>query len=64
MSFWSVGCLRCTDIYTGGPELLDLLRADAALMANANAKTGIEEMGLLFTYLNAYRVTDKVTNQY
>ena len=33
-------------------------------MANANAKSGIEEMGLLFTYLNAYRVTDKVTNQY
>ncbi|KAJ8487601.1 hypothetical protein ONZ51_g4067 [Trametes cubensis] len=41
--------------HKGGPELLDLLRADAALMANANAKTGIEEMGLLFTYLNAFR---------
>ncbi|KAH9897667.1 histidyl-tRNA synthetase [Cubamyces lactineus] len=47
--------------HKGGPELLDLLRADEALMANANAKTGVEEMGLLFTYLNAYRVTDKLS---
>ncbi|KAI0333986.1 histidyl-tRNA synthetase [Cubamyces sp. BRFM 1775] len=47
--------------HKGGPELLDILRADEALMANANAKAGIEEMGLLFTYLHAYRVTDKLS---
>ena len=30
-------------------------------MANANAKVGIDEMGLLFTYLGAYRVLDKLS---
>ena len=44
----------------GGPELLDLLKADSALLANANAKVGIEEMSLLFTYLKAYNVIPKV----
>lgn len=29
-------------------------------MANEKAKTGIEEMGILFTYLEAYGVADKV----
>ncbi|KAI0714757.1 histidyl-tRNA synthetase [Earliella scabrosa] len=47
--------------HKGGPELLELLRADTALMANANAKAGIHEMGLLFTYLNAYKVVDKLS---
>ena len=41
--------------------MLELLRADTALMANANAKAGIHEMGLLFTYLNAYKVVDKLS---
>lgn len=30
-------------------------------MANANAKQGINDMGLLFTYLRAYGVLDKVS---
>ncbi|KAI0640150.1 histidyl-tRNA synthetase [Trametes polyzona] len=47
--------------HKGGPELLDTLKADAALMANANAKTGVEEMSLLFTYLQAYNVMDKIS---
>ena len=46
--------------HKGGPALLEQLRADATLMANASAKAGVEEMGLLFTYLEAYRVVDKV----
>ena len=45
----------------GGPELLEILRADAALMANPSAKTGIEEMGTLFTYLDAFQVIDKLS---
>ena len=38
-----------------------MLKADAALMANPSAKTGIEEMGLLFAYLDAYQVIDKLS---
>ncbi|KIP04936.1 hypothetical protein PHLGIDRAFT_31128 [Phlebiopsis gigantea 11061_1 CR5-6] len=47
--------------HKGGPPLLDLLQADAALMANPSAKAGIEEMGLLFKYLEAYSVVDKIS---
>ncbi|OSD00881.1 histidyl-tRNA synthetase [Trametes coccinea BRFM310] len=47
--------------HKGGPELLDLLRADEALMANANAKVGIEEMSVLFGYLKVYNVLDKIS---
>ncbi|KAJ7747209.1 histidine-tRNA ligase [Mycena olivaceomarginata] len=37
------------------------LTADETLMANANAKQGISDMGLLFTYLRAYGVLDKLS---
>ncbi|KAI0354692.1 histidyl-tRNA synthetase [Trametes cingulata] len=47
--------------HKGGPELLDMLKADETLMANANAKVGVEEMGILFTYLKAYNVLDKIS---
>lgn len=46
--------------HKGGPTLLEQLKADEALMANASAKQGIQEMGILFTYLQAYQVIDKV----
>ena len=46
---------------SGGRELLDVLKADAALMANPNAKAGVDEMSILFTYLEAYGVLDKVS---
>lgn len=46
--------------HKGGPSLLDQLRADEALMNNASAKLGIEEMSILFRYLEAYKVVDKV----
>lgn len=49
--------------HKGGPALLEKLRADETLMANASAKQGIEEMGMLFTYLEAFKVIDKVSFQ-
>ena len=45
---------------TGGPSLLDQLKADEQLMSNRSAKDGILEMELLFTLLEAYKVLDKV----
>jgi len=42
--------------------LLDQLLGDATLTANAKAKQGLNEMGTLFTFLDAYRITDKVVS--
>jgi histidyl-tRNA synthetase len=42
--------------------LLDQLLADAALAANPKAKQGLNEMGILFTFLDAYNITDKVVS--
>jgi histidyl-tRNA synthetase len=42
--------------------LLDQLLADSTLMANAKAKQGLNEMGILFTFLDAYKITDKVVS--
>lgn len=50
--------------HKGGPELLERLSADESLMANPSAKRGIEEMGVLFKYLGAYKVVDKVLKFY
>ena len=44
----------------GGVELLEQLMADQALMANPNAKQGLENMGLLFKLLRAYKALDRV----
>lgn len=46
--------------FLGGVELLDTLLADKALMANANAKAGLESMGVLFRLLKAYKALDRV----
>ena len=43
----------------GGRELLETLRKDEELMANANAKAGVEEMALLTDYLAAFEVLDQ-----
>ena len=51
---------RSDDERTGGPSLLDQLKADDTLMSNRSAKDGILEMELLFTLLGAYKVLDKV----
>ena len=40
--------------------MLDQLLADATLTASAKAKQGLEEMVTLFTFLEAYKITDKV----
>jgi histidyl-tRNA synthetase len=34
--------------------------SDQAFMANPNAKQGLENMGLLFTLLRAYKALDRV----
>ncbi|KAH9830438.1 histidyl-tRNA synthetase [Rhodofomes roseus] len=47
--------------HKGGPELLETLKADAALMANPSAKAGIEEMAILFGYLKSYKVVDRLS---
>lgn len=44
----------------GGESLLETLTADSALMGNARAKDGINDMGILFRLLKAYQVIDKV----
>lgn len=44
----------------GGEELLQTLSADATLTGNKLAKEGINEMKLLFDYLNAYGITARV----
>ncbi|KPI44837.1 Histidine--tRNA ligase, mitochondrial [Cyphellophora attinorum] len=44
----------------GGKDLVEKLQKDEALMANPKAKLGIEEMSLLFRYLAAWKVVDKV----
>ncbi|SGY50525.1 BQ5605_C001g00893 [Microbotryum silenes-dioicae] len=45
----------------GGKELVDRLLADAHLPKNKSAKEGIEEMGLLFKYLDIFGVTDRMS---
>lgn len=45
----------------GGEELLQTLSADATLTANKLAKEGISEMKLLFEYLKAYDILDRVS---
>lgn len=42
----------------GGRKLLEELKKDEELMANASAKAGVEEMGLLVDYLTAFEVLD------
>jgi len=58
--WWFVGCY--VDRNVGGRPLLDQLLSDATLTANAKAKQGLNEMGILFTFLDAYRITDKVAS--
>ncbi|KAJ8076856.1 Cytoplasmic and mitochondrial histidine tRNA synthetase [Marasmius tenuissimus] len=47
--------------HKGGLALLEQLRSDTTLTANARAKEGIEEMGFLFTLLDAYGVLEKIS---
>ncbi|KAL2860698.1 histidine--tRNA ligase [Aspergillus lucknowensis] len=45
----------------GGREILDFIKADGLLCANEHIKKGIEDMELLFGYLEAFEVFDKVS---
>ncbi|KAI0273978.1 histidyl-tRNA synthetase [Russula aff. rugulosa BPL654] len=47
--------------HKGGRPLLDQLLADATLTASAKAKQGLDEMVILFTFLEAYKISDKVS---
>ena len=38
--------------------------ADEALMANASARQGLENMGLLFKLLKAYNALDRVSEEF
>ena len=44
----------------GGKDVLELLQKDEELKANSNMAKGLDEMELLFTYLEAFDVLDKV----
>ncbi|KAL8704764.1 MAG: hypothetical protein Q9201_002074 [Fulgogasparrea decipioides] len=44
----------------GGKEVLEGLKENEALLANESMKTGMEDMGLLFVYLDCFGILDKV----
>jgi histidyl-tRNA synthetase len=48
-------------VLKGSRDLLDKLRQDEALAANENMKQGIEEMELLFTYMEFFDALDTVS---
>jgi histidyl-tRNA synthetase len=52
--------LSFSDRDVGGRPLLDQLLTDPTLTANAKAKQGLDEMTTLFTFLDAYKITEKV----
>ncbi|KAI1618307.1 histidyl-tRNA synthetase [Exophiala viscosa] len=45
----------------GGKDLLEELKKDDAMMSNAKAKQGIEEMDMLMEYLTAWNALDKIS---
>ncbi|KAH7060880.1 histidyl-tRNA synthetase mitochondrial precursor [Macrophomina phaseolina] len=45
----------------GGEDLLAKLQANETLTANESAKKGLEDMALLFNYLNVFKVMDKIS---
>ncbi|KAF9007955.1 histidine-tRNA ligase [Cyathus striatus] len=47
--------------HKGGPALLERLLNDESLTSNINAKQGLDDMGILFKYLKAYKVLDKIS---
>jgi len=48
-------------VLKGQKDLLSKLQADEKLMANASMKAGIEDMELLFTYLEAFNALENVS---
>ncbi|KFA72179.1 hypothetical protein S40288_06016 [Stachybotrys chartarum IBT 40288] len=47
--------------HSGGAELIEFLKKDEAAMSNEKVKAGLEEMDMLFQYLAAYDITNKVS---
>lgn len=47
----------------GGPELVERLLQDEKLLSNASAKAGLQDMSLLFKYLDIFGVTKRVSSQ-
>jgi histidyl-tRNA synthetase len=45
----------------GGREILDTLKSDLQLCANEDVKKGLDDMGLLFRYLDVFEVTEKIS---
>ena len=45
----------------GGRDLLDALKKDEGLSANESAKKGLEDMTILFNYLEAYDVLNRIS---
>ena len=45
----------------GGKDLLELLQKDETFTANASAKKGLEDMTVLFDYLEAFGILDRVS---
>ncbi|KAI9851749.1 MAG: Cytoplasmic and mitochondrial histidine tRNA synthetase [Thelocarpon superellum] len=48
-------------VQKGARELLHSLRANATLSSNASALAGLDDMALLFDYLEAFQVLDRVS---
>lgn len=46
--------------HSGGKEIIDLLRASERMAQNEQVKKGLADMELLFSYLDAFKVTDKI----
>lgn len=47
--------------HKGSRPLLDQLLADVTLTGSAKAKQGLDEMVVLFTFLEAYKISDKIS---
>lgn len=45
----------------GGPEILDTLKSNLQLRENEDVKKGLDDIDLLFRYLDALDVTDKIS---
>ncbi|KAL4920454.1 hypothetical protein BDW62DRAFT_6067 [Aspergillus aurantiobrunneus] len=46
---------------SGGRDILETIKADELLSANEDVKKGVEDMELLFKYLEAFDVLDKIS---
>ncbi|GAN10930.1 histidyl-tRNA synthetase [Mucor ambiguus] len=47
--------------HKGGRDLLDMLKKDEVLMANASAAAGLKDMETLFDYLEVFEVLDRMS---